>query len=169
MGQENQAKDIPMICDTLAQLIDAELLTAKQLDDLWNLAERGSYRYISGQTEPTFSQIRTLFRHADNRVLQRVILADLTCGMPWTFFLIPNTAARDGHLDTSAVIDGTIAALHSTSDALNMARIAEKSGFPRMQEADARPLQEQLHQAMNRLAAASRAVEMLTVKEGVSP
>jgi len=165
VGQENVSRETPMICEVLAQLNDANLLSPKDVSRILKVSRSSSHRYFN-DTDPGWTGVSLIFRDCSSIPAQRAILNDLLDVTPWHAFpMIARLDARDGILDTSAVIDGTITALGKTQDALNAARAAEKMGLPRMSEGDACVLKAHLRQAMEALAGVEHVVNLLTVKE----
>ena len=158
MIQEFTTKDIPMISDTLAQLNDAGTLTARQLADLLNLAPSSAYRYLSGETELSFSQYRTLFRQCRCQRAQEQLLTDLLDGTGW--FATP-LGDPDADLDTRRAVDQAIHASTHVADALTSLRAFEKSGFTDLSPGDLVAPKESIRLAILRLTEASRSLDLL--------
>ena len=159
-------KDIPMIAETLRSLNDDGLLTARQLASILSISTSSAYRYLSGEVEPTWSQVRTLFRHCGRREIQQRLAGDLLDGAGWLAEPVEVDADvnGDGHVDTNDVLDGALHATRSCADALGVARGAQRAGFKGLGPADAAMLREQLHDVCKTSVAALRAVDLIAAR-----
>ena len=153
-----------MISDTLRRLSDEGTLTAKALADLLDLDPSSAYRYLSGETEPRFGQIRTLFRQSRSPEVQRQVLAALCSGTGWVMQHLPAKADvnGDGQVNTDDIFDGAVHSLGGVQSLLKHTRDAQKTGMRRIAPARAEAMKLQIRNAIGDLLATEQAVEILT-------
>lgn len=168
MTQEsNTPGDLPMICATLQGFVESDLLTVKQMAALLDIAPCSIYRYLSGQTEPSWSQVRVLFRQCGRAEAQRALLACLADGTGWLSELITIEADAngDGIIDTNDVMDDGILAMGELQKIFIETRAQQATGMRRMAPQKAETIKRQIRSAIRELLAAASAVDLLTAPE----
>jgi hypothetical protein len=155
---------MPQIAETLQRLNDANLLSAKQLARLLKLHESSAYRYLSGETEPSWSQVCTVFQYCCRPQVQAAILTDLLGDTSWVCQQMPGDldVNGDGQVNTHDILDATIHALRGAADALESCRATQKSGFTAMEPPDALVLSQHLQLVIRKAFAAHRVVQFLS-------
>ena len=104
-----------MIGKILHKLVDDKLTSVKEIGTLTGAAPSTVYRWIRGESEPSFDSIRLLIRH------------------------VPEPRAQaDGVIDARDALDATIEAVRSAGEALSEVRQASRDGV--VSESDAEEL-----------------------------
>lgn len=155
-NQETQ----PMICDVLHRLNKAGDLTVKEIEDLFNLADRSAYAYF-GKTEISLSQFRTLVRHCRSRRAKKQLLEFIVADMPVIFEMLDASSDvnGDGVVDTNDVLD---AGIKATSDAMSLLKLVRKSGSTRsISRIRGDDLNRSINDAIHALVAARSAVSII--------
>ena len=126
-----------MLVQTLQNLIHEGLTSAKEIGELTGVAPSTVYRWINGQSEPSFNAVRMLIRHLPNREAQARILSAIITGTGWQFAASDNEldVNDDGRVDTDDALDSCIRSVHIAGEALTQVRGACKDGVISQQEA----------------------------------
>jgi hypothetical protein len=155
---------MPLICDVLAQRNEVGDLTVKKFESLLDMAPRSGYPFFSHRVLDA-KQLRQLFRGLkDAPAAQQALLNYLADGTGWVCYHVARDKDinRDGCVNTSDVLDGTIKALSAASDALNEARAAERSGFQSVSSQDAQAIAATLHEVIGNAVAAINVLDFLS-------
>ncbi len=115
-----------MIGQTLHQLIEDKITSAREIGELTGAAPSTVYRWISEETEPDFNAVRLLLRHLPRPEAQRAILTAFLAGTPWRFDRIePDLDINnDGRIDANDALDASIELVQSAGESLRRIRHA---------------------------------------------
>jgi transcriptional regulator with XRE-family HTH domain len=115
-----------MLAQTLQRLIDHKLTSASEIAELTGVAASTVYRWIKGESEPSFNTVRLLVRHLPNAEAQRDVLATFTAGTDWQFYAISEELDinKDGVIDHEDALDACIESVHAAGEALSQVRLS---------------------------------------------
>jgi len=155
--------DLSMIQATLRRLRELGHITAADVAEATGRDESTFYRWTApggGGSDPTFTSIAQLFRHAPNTETQQAILDVLLRGTAWRASLIPVELDLDGDgdVDTDDAIKGCAAACKITGAAIEEILSAAPDGVSASEGDD---ILERIGQTEQQLSAARRIVESL--------
>lgn len=117
----------------IRHLLDAKLTTLKELEEVTGRGTSTIYRWMNGESEPHFTDMRLLVRHLSNPKARRTMVAMMTSDLPivvnWVgeddFIVEDEKGARhDGH----DVLDRTIVALECLTHVIAEEHEAVRSG-----------------------------------------
>jgi transcriptional regulator with XRE-family HTH domain len=114
-----------MLAKTLQSLIDQHLTNAAEIAELTGVAPSTVYRWLKGQSEPSFNSVRLLLRHVPNTSAQHAILSAFIAGSEWQVMQLRAELDlnRDGRIDHDDALDACIESVRSASKALSQVRI----------------------------------------------
>ena len=113
-----------MIGMVIRRLLDQKLTTIKELEEVTGRGTSTIYRWINGDSEPQFTDVRLIVRHMRNPEARRRMISLLTSDLPivvnWTIddeFTVQDERGRkhDGH----EILDRTLLALNCLTDVLS--------------------------------------------------
>lgn len=119
-----------MLAETLQKIIDDELTTVQEIGTVTGTAPSTVYRWLKGQSDPSFSSIRMLIRHLKDSKAQGMLLASLTAATSWRFFNLELDLDinHDGVIDAADAMDASIEAVRAAGRSLSEVRDAIKAG-----------------------------------------
>ncbi len=117
-----------MLSTTLQQLIDDGMTTAREIGDLAGVAPSTVYRWVSGRSEPTCTQVRILIRHLPHRAAQTMLLTALTSATAWRFYHVETDLDHnhDGRVTSDDALDATIDMMRCATEAMSGIREATR-------------------------------------------
>lgn len=156
-----------MISETLSVLNDEGILTAKQIADLLNLSHSSAYRYLSGETQPTFGQVRTLFRQSRHHEVQRRILETVIESTGWVCQHLDadKDINGDGCVDTCDLLDGALKVNDRLARLLTQTRNEQKRGMKSICTQRAAELHASINESIQTLLAVQQAVTFLQERQ----
>lgn len=115
-----------MLATTLQRLIDEKRTSATEVAELTGVAASTVYRWIKGESEPSFNTVRMLIRHLPDTEAQRAILASFIAGTDWQFYSLTAELDlnQDGVIDHEDALDACIESVHSAGEALSRIRVS---------------------------------------------
>jgi hypothetical protein len=142
--QENHQKlqGYTVISEILRPLHENGRVTISSMADVLSRSSASVYRYLSGETDLEYGQVRALVKLTDNTALQEAILLDLTKGTGWYVAKVPAhlDVNGDGDVDLDDALQKAIETNQQT--AAFLADALETSKRQRMTPADALRLRE---------------------------
>lgn len=119
-----------MLANTLQKILDEELSTVNEIGTVTGTAPSTVYRWLKGQSDPSFNSVRLLIKHLKNSKAQGMLLATLTAATSWRFFNLDMDldVNQDGVIDASDAMDSSIQAVRAAGKSLIEVRDAIKKG-----------------------------------------
>ena len=128
-----------MIAMVIRRLLDAKLTTVKELEEVTGRGTSTIYRWLNGESEPQYSDVRLIVRHMRDPEAQRTMVSLLASDLPvvvkWTNdddFTVQDEAGQthDGHevLDrTLLALDCLTHVLSEQNEAIHKQKVTEES------------------------------------------
>ena len=118
-----------MLRETLTQLIDENLTSAREIGELTGVAPSTVYRWLRGDSQPEFDSIRLLVRHLKEPRAVEALLTAFIAGAPWRFQRTETQLDinRDGIVDAADALDAAITAVRSAAQSLDAVRESARS------------------------------------------
>lgn len=118
-----------MLNTTLQKLIDDGLTNAKEVGELTGVAPSTVYRWLRGDSEPTFNSVRLLVRHLPHRGAQAAILNAFISATNWRFehLEVELDVNMDGQVNATDALDATIDMMRCAAEALAGVREAGRN------------------------------------------
>ncbi len=123
-----------VINETLQQLDQSGILTAKRMAHILGLAMNSIYRYFNG-TQLRHDQLRLLIQHGDSQV-GAALLASLTSGTPHRHIYIDDALDfdGDGDVDSHDVFGHLLEALDALSNEMRLVHEGHAPDLPKFAE-----------------------------------
>lgn len=127
-----------MLGQTLERLIEEGLTSAREIGELTGVAPSTVYRWVRGDSEPSFNSVRLLVRHLPHRGAQSEILAAFTAATAWRVYHleVDMDVNHDGRISAEDALDATIEMMRSASDVLTGVREACRDKVITQEEAE---------------------------------
>lgn len=115
-----------MLGQTLQRLIDQNLTTAREIGQVAGVSASTVYRWIAGQSQPTFDAIRLILRDIPDPRVGEAILATFTAGTPWhaQHLDLDLDVNDDGQIDGEDALDSSIETVRTATTSLTHIRKA---------------------------------------------
>ena len=115
-----------MLSETLRRIIADKLTTAREIGELTGAAPSTVYRWISGESEPSYTSLRLLMRLLPNRKAQQELLTSITAGTQWVAYTFDVNADvnGDGIVDHNDAIDAAVSNVMRSAESLKAMREA---------------------------------------------
>jgi len=125
-----------MLADTLRRIIDQKLTTAREVGELTGAAPSTVYRWMSGQSEPTYTSVRLLIRMLPNPKAQQELLSSLTAGTQWVTYSFDSDpdVNGDGRIDANDAMDASCKMVLRAAESLKEVRETCRDGELTQQE-----------------------------------
>jgi transcriptional regulator with XRE-family HTH domain len=148
---------IHMIDLVLRRMIDEKLTTVQELGDLTGVAPSTVYRWMAGQSEPDYKQLRMLLVHLPNVRAQELVLQALTAGTHWRAESekVELDVNNDGRIDGFDALDVAIQSVQDSTDSLGRIRETCRSGKITREEV------EKISDLLSRISRQSMTAEMI--------
>lgn len=142
MQENRNNQGTTVISEILQPLHNKGLVTVQRIADVLSRSVSSVYRYLSGESDLEYAQVRALIRLSNNTALQEAILLDLTAGTGWYIARIPTEldVNGDGDVDIDDVLHKAIETNKQTAVFVEDALMTAKRD--RMTAADAARLTE---------------------------
>lgn len=118
-----------MLSQTLQKLIDDGMTNAKEIGELTGVAPSTVYRWLRGDSEPTFTSVRLMVRHLPHRGAQAAIINAFCSATSWRFehAEIELDFNADGQVNAIDALDATIDMMRCAAEALVHIREAART------------------------------------------
>jgi transcriptional regulator with XRE-family HTH domain len=148
---------IHMIDLVLRRMIDEKLTTVQELGDLTGVAPSTVYRWMAGQSEPDYKQLRMLLVHLPNIRAQELVLQALTAGTHWRAESekVELDVNNDGRIDGFDALDVAIQSVQDSTDSLGRIRETCRTGKITREEV------EKISDLLSRISRQSMTAEMI--------
>lgn len=146
-----------MIDLVLRRMIDEKLTTVQELGDLTGVAPSTVYRWMAGQSEPDYKQLRMLLVHLPNVRAQELVLQALTAGTHWRAESekVELDVNNDGRIDGFDALDVAIQSVQDSTDSLGRIRETCRTGKITREEV------EKISDLLSRISRQSMTAEMI--------
>jgi transcriptional regulator with XRE-family HTH domain len=114
-----------MLASTLQHLIQDKLVTVREVAELTGRGESTVYRWISGESQPDFEEVRLLTRRLKHAEARRRLAEMFTSGMPVTVEWradVEDSAGEGQRESPAAALDAGLEALRDVADVLQRER-----------------------------------------------
>jgi len=120
-----------MLANTLQHLVQDKLVTVREMAELTGRGESTVYRWISGESQPDFEEVRLLTRRLKNAEARRRLAEMFTSGMPVTVEWrtdVEDITEGEQRGEPAEAMDAGLAALRDVTDVLEQERDMMRSG-----------------------------------------